>query len=83
MSDAELPFARSEPEAFREQIRDYLRERQADGLDHVTAAKIADEFDVPIQKVSTNLGPLLDDGTLSVWAENNPGNANTYVLEDV
>lgn len=80
MSDADHADDYADSEAFRNQIRAFLRRRHAAGHEHVKCHHITSEFGVPIQKVSTNLGPLLADGTLSIWGSDSSGNANTYVI---
>lgn len=76
-----MPPVCSEPEAFRNQMRDYLRERAAEGEEYIKSAAIAEHFGVTIQRVSTNITTLVEEGSLSLWGSDSSGNSNTYVIE--
>lgn len=64
-----IPGAASDPAVFRDQITDYLAVRREQGQRYVTAAEIADEFDVIVQKVASNLPQLVEAGVLEEWGE--------------
>jgi hypothetical protein len=64
-----IPGVADDNEAFREQIRGYLRRRLANGNRYVKSWQVAEEFDVTSQRVGANMRILREAGDLSVFSE--------------
>lgn len=74
-------LAKSDPAEFRDQLRDYLRERRSDGYRYVTSTDVCEEFDVTGQRAGKNLAILYQNGDLSLWNDPDTNGSNTYLIE--
>jgi hypothetical protein len=80
-SDGQQRWAKTDPEAFRQQVIEYLRERRADGHRHVKSSHVETHFGVMPQRAGNALGVLEDRGVVSYWGNGPTQSPNTYVIE--
>lgn len=58
-------------DAFRDRVRDRLRELVDEGARYTKASKISDGVDAPPQRLSVHIPYLIDEGALTVWRDSN------------